>query len=85
MTQFPELQKVGTTFVQACQALGLGLLAAMICLIALMIFTSLGNEHRQTYARVAAFGVIIGFALLMLSPVAAAAVKTMFPVNTPPP
>lgn len=83
MNQFPELQQVGNTFVQACQALGFGLLAAMICLVALMIFTALGNEHRQTYARVAAFGVIIGFALLMLAPIASAAVKTMFPVHSP--
>ena len=57
MNQFPDLQNVSNTFVEACQALGLGLLAVMICLVALMIFTSLGNEHRQMYARLAVFGI----------------------------
>lgn len=83
MNQFPDLQNVGNTFVEACQALGIGLLAAMICLIALMLFTSLGNEHRQMYVRLAAFGMLIGFALLMLAPVVAGIVQKMFPVNNP--
>ncbi len=83
MKQFPELQAVGTTFVQACQALGLGLLAAMICLIALLVFTSLGNEHRQGFARMAALGLVIGFSLLMLAPTIAGIVTKMFPVVTP--
>ncbi len=83
MDQFPELQSVGQSFVQACQALGVGLLAVMICLIALMIFTSLGNEHRQMYARLAAFGMLIGFALLAFAPVVAGVVLKMFPVHNP--
>jgi len=81
MNQFPELQAVGQTFVQACQALGLGLLAAMISLVALMIFTSLGNEHRQVYARLAAFGLIVGFALLMAAPLVASVIQRMFPAH----
>ena len=83
MNQFPELQAVGKTFVQACQALGLGILAAMIALIALLIFTSLGNEHRQVYARLAAFGLIVGFALLMFAPTIANVVARMFPAVSP--
>ncbi len=83
MDQFPELETLGKSFVAACQALGIGLLAVMICLIALMIFTSLGNEHRQMYARLAAFGMLIGFALLMLSPVVAGIVEKMFPSHVP--
>ena len=81
--QFPELETVGQNFVVACQALGLGLLAAMICLIALLIFTSLGNEHRQVYARVAVFGLLVGFALLMAAPTVAHVVERMFPVVNP--
>lgn len=81
MNDFPELQQVGTNFVHACQALGIGLLAAMLCIIALMIFTSLGNEHRQTYARLAAFGMIVGFALLMGAPTIAGVIQRMFPVH----
>lgn len=81
MNNFPELQQVGASFVQACQALGIGLLAAMVCLIALMIFTSLGNEHRQTYARLAAFGMLVGFALLMVAPLIAGVVQRMFPAH----
>jgi hypothetical protein len=83
MSQFPELQSVGQNFVAACQALGLGLLAAMICLLALLIFTSLGNEHRQVYARLAAFGLLVGFALLMAAPTIASVIERIFPVVPP--
>lgn len=83
MNQFPELQTIGKTFAAACQALGVGLLVVMIGLIALMIFTSLGNEHRQMYARLAAFGMLIGFALLMSAPVIASIVEKMFPAHAP--
>lgn len=83
MDQFPDLQNVGKNFVEACQALGVGLLAVMLCLIALMIFTSLGNEHRQMYARLATFGMLIGFALLMLAPVVAGILEKTFPSHAP--
>jgi hypothetical protein len=83
MRQYPELQAIGNSFVVACQALGWGLLAAMICLIALLILTSLGNEHRQVYARLAVFGLIVGFALLMLAPTIAKVFERMFPVASP--
>ena len=83
MSQFPGLQTVGNTFVEAAQALGLGLLGAMLCLIALLIFTSLGNEHRQVYARLAVFGLIIGFALLMSAPLIAGVIQKMFPATAP--
>jgi hypothetical protein len=83
LNQYPELTGVGNNFVLACQALGLGLVASMICLIALLIFTSLGNEHRQVYARVAAFGLILGFALLMLAPVFAKVLIRIFPLVSP--
>lgn len=84
LDQFPELQTVGNTFVQACQELGIGILAAMICLIAFLIFTGFGNEHRQAYARAAALGLLLGFALLMFAPTIASVVKRMFPqVSSP--
>lgn len=83
MGKFPELQTIGKSFVLACQALGIGLLAAMICIIALLIFTSLGNEHRQIYARIAVFGLIVGFALLMFAPTIATVFTRMFPAVSP--
>lgn len=81
MSQFPELQTVSGTFVLACQALGGALLAAMICLLALMIFTAFGNEHRLVYARLAALGIILGFALLMAAPAISRVVQRIFPLH----
>lgn len=81
--QFPELTKVATNFVQACQALGIGLLVCALCLIGLLVFTSFGSEQRQLYARAAATGVAIGFSLLMLAPAVASILQKIFPVVHP--
>jgi len=81
--QFPELTGIANGFVAACQALGVALLAAMICLIALLVFTSFGNEHKQAYARAAALGLIIGFGLLMAAPTISSIIQKIFPVTAP--
>lgn len=81
--KFPELTGIANGFVAACQALGIALLTAMICLIALLVFTSFGNEHKQAYARAAALGLIIGFALLMAAPTISTIIQRMFPVKAP--
>lgn len=82
-TSFPELTGIANGFVAACQALGIALLAAMVCLIALLVFTSFGNEHKQAYARAAALGMIVGFGLLMAAPTIATIVQRMFPATAP--
>lgn len=80
---FPELNGIANGFVSACQALGIALLAAMVCLIALLVFTSFGNEHRQAYARAAALGMLIGFGLLMAAPTISKIVQRIFPATAP--
>ena len=81
--KFPERTSITNGFVAACQALGIALLAAMICLIALLVFTSFGNEHKQAYARAAALGLLVGFGLLMAAPTVSAIIQRMFPATAP--
>lgn len=77
------IQTVTSSFVAICQAIGIALLATMICLIALLIFTSFGNEHKQSIAKAAALGLLIGFALLMAAPTISTIIQKMFPAVTP--
>lgn len=81
--QFPELQGIMNNFVLAMQTLGAVLLVSMICLIALLVFTSFGSEHRMMLARSAALGLLIGFGLLMLAPTFGVLVQHMFPQVAP--
>ncbi|HEU5382227.1 MAG TPA: hypothetical protein VFV38_42985 [Ktedonobacteraceae bacterium] len=78
-----QLQTVANNFVMLCQGIGIALLATMIALIALLIFTSFGNEHKQAIAKAAALGLLLGFALLMAAPTISAVVQKMFPVVKP--
>lgn len=78
-----QLTQVSNNFVMLCQGIGIALLGTMICLIALLIFTSFGNEHKQAIAKAAALGLLLGFALLMAAPTISAVVQKMFPVVTP--
>lgn len=78
-----QLQTVANNFVTFCQDIGIALLASMIALIALLIFTSFGNEHKQAIAKAAALGLLLGFALLMAAPTISAVVQKMFPVVKP--
>ncbi|MBX5450169.1 hypothetical protein [Thermogemmatispora sp.] len=80
MTHFTQ---VAGNFVSFCQAIGITLLACMIALIALLIFTSFGNEHKQAIAKAAALGMLIGFALLMAAPTISTIVQKMFPTVAP--
>lgn len=80
---FPELSGILNNFVLALQAAGVVLLVAMIALIALMILTSFGSEHRVMLARAAALGVIIGFALLMAAPTVSGVLQRVFPAVAP--
>lgn len=77
------LNTVAGNFVTLCQGIGVALLATMIALIALMVFTSFGNEHRQTLARAAAMGLLLGFALLMAAPTISTIVQKLFPIVNP--
>ncbi len=78
-----QLQTVANNFVTLCQGIGIVLLVTMICLIALLIFTSFGNEHKQAIAKAAALGLLLGFVLLMAAPTISAVVQKMFPVVKP--
>lgn len=78
-----QLTQVANNFVTLCQGIGIALLATMIALIALLIFTSFGNEHKQAIAKAAALGLLLGFALLMAAPTISAVVQKMFPVVKP--
>lgn len=81
--QFPELQGIANGFVSACQALGTALLAAMVCLVALITLTSFGNEHKQAWAKAAGVGLVIGFALLMAAPLFSTILQRIFPLHAP--
>lgn len=78
-----QLNQVANNFVALCQGIGVALLATMIALIALLIFTSFGNEHKQALAKAAALGLLLGFALLMAAPTISGIIQRMFPVVTP--
>jgi hypothetical protein len=78
-----QLQTVANNFVMLCQGIGVALLATMIALVALLIFTSFGNEHKLTIARAAAFGLLLGFALLMAAPTLSTVVQKFFPAVQP--
>ena len=78
-----QLQTVANSFVTFCQGIGVALLATMICLVALLIFTSFGNEHKQALAKAAALGLLLGFALLMAAPTISTVVQKLFPVVKP--
>lgn len=78
-----QLQGVMNNFVLVAQALGAALLVSMICLVGFLVLTSFGNEHRMALARTAAFGLVIGFAILMLAPTVGIIVQHMFPVIKP--
>ncbi len=74
-----QLQGVMNNFVLVTQAIGVALLVSMVCLIAFLVFTSFGSEHRMALARTAAVGLVIGFAILMLAPTLGVIVQHMFP------
>lgn len=78
-----QLQTIANNFVALCQGIGIALLATMIALIALLIFTSFGNEHKQAIAKAAALGLLLGFALLMAAPTISGVIQRMFPAVTP--
>ena len=78
-----QLQTVANNFVTLSQGIGVAMLAAMIALIALLIFTSFGSEHKMAIARAAALGLVLGFALLMAAPTISTVVQRFFPVVQP--
>jgi hypothetical protein len=78
-----QLTQVANNFVTLLQGIGIALLATMIALIALLIFTSFGNEHKQAIAKAAALGLLLGFALLMAAPTISNVVQKFFPVVHP--
>jgi hypothetical protein len=78
-----QLQGIANNFVLLCQGIGVALLGTMICLIALLIFTSFGNEHKQAIAKAAALGLLLGFVLLMAAPIISNVVQKMFPAVNP--
>jgi thiol:disulfide interchange protein len=78
-----QLTTVANSFVSFCQGIGIALLACMIALIALLVFTSFGNEHKQAIAKAAALGLLLGFALLMAAPTISTVIQRMFPAVKP--
>ncbi len=80
MDQFTQ---IANQFVLLCQGIGVALLAALIALIALMLFTSFGNEHKQAIVKAAALCLLLGFVLLMAAPTIANVVQKMFPAVNP--
>ncbi len=77
--QFPELQHISDNLVAGLQALGIGLVAACVAIIALMLTTSFGNEHRHALARAAGISLIAGFAILMNAQVLSSILQRIFP------
>jgi cytochrome bd-type quinol oxidase subunit 2 len=80
MDQFTQ---VANQFVVLCQGIGVALLAAMIALIALMLVTSFGSEHKQAIVKAAALCLLLGFALLMAAPTISTVIQKMFPAIQP--
>lgn len=78
-----QLTQIANQFVLLCQGIGVALLAALVALIALMLFTSFGNEHKQAIVKTAALCLLLGFALLMAAPTIASVVQKMFPAVNP--
>lgn len=78
-----QFNQVANQFVLICQGLGVALLAALIACVALMYFTSFGNEHKQALVKAAAMCLVVGFAILMAAPTIANVIVKMFPAVKP--
>lgn len=78
-----QLTQVANQFILLCQGIGVALLGTLVALIALMLFTSFGNEHKQALIKAAALCVLLGFAMLMAAPTIANIVQKMFPAVHP--
>lgn len=77
--QFPELQQISNNLVAALQAVGMSIIGVCVVLIALMVFTSFGNEHRHAITRSAALSLIVGIAILMNADLLSRILQSIFP------
>ena len=81
MNQFPELQGILNNVVTAMQVLGIALVPVSLCIIALLYWTSFGNEHKRALAIAATSAFLIGLFLLMAVPTLTTILTRIFPMT----
>lgn len=65
---FPEIATAANNAIILLQVIGIAVVGVCIALIALMVITSFGNEHKLALAKTSGIGVAIGLFILLGAP-----------------